>query len=171
MVNKYSFNIGWSDEDQEYVATCPGFPGLSALGETEDEALAEAKTALGLFIQACQEKGIQLPEPQVVDGYSGQFRVRLPKSLHREAAQLAADDGMSLNQLVISAVEAKVGAKQMGVRMLSEMKQALREHASQLKVAFASAVSSDDRITTVETNEFSSAKTQVVVTGRFGKDN
>src|SRR6267142_4840701 len=135
MVNKYSFNIAWSEDDQEYVVTCPAFPGLSALGETEEEALAEAKVALNLFIQTCQEKGITLPEPQVVDGYSGQFRVRLPRSLHRQAAQLAATDGMSLNQLVISAVEARLGAKEVGTRMLAEMKQILREHESQFKVA------------------------------------
>ncbi len=170
MPNKYSLNIAWSDEDQEYVATCPAFPGLSAFGETEAEALTEAKVALELFIQACNEKGLALPDEQVANGYSGQFRVRLPKSLHRQAAQLAALDGVSLNQLVVSAVEARVGAKQMGTRMLAQMKQALAEHASQLKVAFASAVSSDERITTVEPNEKSS-RTQVVVTGRFGRGN
>jgi len=128
-VNKYSFNIIWSAEDEEYVATCPAFPGLSALGETEAEALAEAKVALGLFIKTCQEGGIPLPEPEIAQEYSGQFRVRLPKSLHREAAQLAALDGISLNQLVIGSVEARVGAKQIGMRMLGEMKQLLTEQA------------------------------------------
>lgn len=68
MVNKYSLNIAWSEDDQEYVATCPAFPGLSALGETESEALAEAKVALDLFIKTCQEKGIPLPEPQPCRG-------------------------------------------------------------------------------------------------------
>jgi hypothetical protein len=41
MANRYSFNIEWSDEDEEYIATCPAFPGLSAFGETEEEALSE----------------------------------------------------------------------------------------------------------------------------------
>lgn len=167
MVNKYSFNIAWSEDDQEYVATCPAFPGLSALGETEQEALAEAKVALGLFIQTCQEKGIALPQPQVVESYSGQFRVRLPKSLHRQASQLAALDGESLNQLVVRAVEARVGAKQTGTRMLAELKQALKEHTQQLTVAFASALTSDEHLTTVEIiDETSSTRTQRVITGR-----
>src|SRR5688572_8282228 len=132
MANRYSFNIAWSEEDQEYVATCPAFPGLSALGETEAEALGEAKVALGLFIKAHQEQGIALPDPQLADGYSGQFRVRLPKSLHRQAAQLAATDGESLNQLVVRAVEARVGFREAGKRMLGEMKEVLREHQQQL---------------------------------------
>lgn len=172
MVKKYSFNIAWSEEDREYVATCPGFPGLSALGETEEEALAEGKVALGLFIQTCQKKGIALPEPQVADGYSGQFRVRLPKSLHRQASQLAAMDGESLNQLVVRAVEARVSTKETGTRMLAELKQVLKEHTHQLTVAFASALTSDERLTTVETiGETSSTRTQRVITGRSLRGN
>jgi predicted HicB family RNase H-like nuclease len=165
MVNKYAFNIAWSEEDQEYVATCPAFPGLSGLGESEEKALAEAKVALGLFIQTCREKGIALPEEQFADGYSGQFRVRLPKSLHRQAAQLASTDGISLNQLVISAVEQRVGAKQVGMRMLSELKQALAQHSSQLNVVVASALSSNKHLTSREVinTETSSTRTEKTV--------
>ncbi len=166
MVNKYSFNIAWSEDDQEYVATCPAFPGLSALGETEEDALTEAKVALGLFVQTYEEKGMPLPLPQLVESYSGQFRVRLPKSLHRQAAQVAALDGESLNQLVVRAVEARVGARETGKRMLAELKQALKEHTQQLTVAFASALTSDERLTTVEIiDETSSTRTQRVITG------
>lgn len=81
MKNKYPFNIAWSVEDEEYMATCPAFPGLSAFGESEEEALGEAKVALGLFIKTFKEKKIPLPVPQVVSEYSGQTRLRLPKSL------------------------------------------------------------------------------------------
>jgi len=51
MNNRYPFNIEWSEEDQEYVATCPAFPGLSAFGESEEEALREGKIALEGFMQ------------------------------------------------------------------------------------------------------------------------
>ena len=60
---KYPFNIVWSEEDGEYMATCPSFPGLSAFGETEEEALHEAKIALELFIKSYKERGISLPKP------------------------------------------------------------------------------------------------------------
>jgi|SRR5215813_158197 len=173
-MDKYSFSIGWSEEDQEYVATCPSFPGLSALGETEEEALAEAKTALQLFIETCKEKNIPLPQPQLVDSYSGQFRVRLPKSLHRLASERAALDGESLNQLVVRAVEARVGSKETGTRMLEEMKRALSEHATRLQFVVASALTvADERLTTQETvsETTSSTRTSKVVIGRFGKGN
>ncbi|HEV7644537.1 MAG TPA: type II toxin-antitoxin system HicB family antitoxin [Pyrinomonadaceae bacterium] len=66
MKNKYTFQIFWSEEDQAYVATCAEFSGLSAFGETHEEALREAQTALELMIETYQEKGIALPEPRAI---------------------------------------------------------------------------------------------------------
>jgi predicted RNase H-like HicB family nuclease len=110
--DKYSFNIAWSEEDGEFVATCPAFPGLSALGETEMDALAEAKTAVDLFIRTYQAKGIRLPEPNVIQEYSGQTRLRLPKSLHQLAAKLAELDGVSLNQFIVDALRERATTEQ-----------------------------------------------------------
>lgn len=109
-MNKYSFKIVWSDEDEAYIVTCREFPGLSAFGDTQESALAEAQTALTLMIEAYKESGIDLPPPNVEEEFSGQFRVRLPKSLHRQAAEIASEEGVSLNQFVLNAVALKVGA-------------------------------------------------------------
>ena len=35
----YSFDVTWSEEDQEYVGACEQFPSLSWLAPTELEAL------------------------------------------------------------------------------------------------------------------------------------
>ncbi|MCY7376771.1 MAG: type II toxin-antitoxin system HicB family antitoxin [Pyrinomonadaceae bacterium] len=66
MSNKYAIQIFWSDEDEAVVAVCREFPGLSAFGETREEALREAQIALDLMIENYQSKGISLPEPQSV---------------------------------------------------------------------------------------------------------
>jgi predicted RNase H-like HicB family nuclease len=160
MDNRYSFNIEWSEDDQEYIATCPAFSGLTAFGESEEEALSEAKIALRGFIETCKEQNIPLPEPQVHEAYSGQFRVRLPKSLHRQAANLAASDNISLNQLVVGAVEQRVGFKRAGIQMLNELKQALAEQASRLQVVVASALTANERVTTEETVSETSSHTR-----------
>jgi predicted RNase H-like HicB family nuclease len=147
-MNKYSFNILWSEEDGEYVATCPAFPGLSALGETEEEALAEAKVALGLFIKTCEERGIPLPEPEVALGYSGQFRVRLAKQDHRRAAQMAAREGVSLNQFVANAVAFKLGATDLYTRLIEELMlkvQDLSKQVARNSMVVASFVQSNER--------------------------
>lgn len=57
MNNTYNFDISWSPEDEGYIATCPDFPGLSAFGETREEAAKEAEIALGLFVQEYKDKG------------------------------------------------------------------------------------------------------------------
>lgn len=68
MSNRYSFNIEWSEDDEEYIATCPAFPGLMAL-----------------------------PEPVIHEAVSGKFQLRLPKSLHRLAVRMAELESVSLN--------------------------------------------------------------------------
>jgi len=108
MPNNYKFNISWSDEDGGYIAVCPEFPGLSAFGESAEEALSEAQVALKLFIASYKDKGIPLPKPETAKSYSGQIRLRLPKSLHAQAARLAGEEEISLNQFLTLAVQHQV---------------------------------------------------------------
>ncbi|MFK5925605.1 MAG: type II toxin-antitoxin system HicB family antitoxin [Desulfuromusa sp.] len=99
---RYGFNLVWSEQDEGFIATCPDFPGLSAFGETVDEVLAEAKTALNLFVESLIATGDELPEPTQAVEYSGQVRFRMPKSLHRSLVQKAYQEGVSLNTWMIS---------------------------------------------------------------------
>lgn len=101
-MNKYSFYVAWSDGDNGYIATCPEFPGLSAFGETADEALSEAKIALEMFVEVYKEEGQPLPKPIARQKYSGQFRLRLPKSLHARLSHQAEIEEVSLNTLAVS---------------------------------------------------------------------
>ncbi len=66
MKNKYTIQIFWSKEDDGFIAVCHEFPGLSAFGETREEALSEAQFALDLTIETFQNKNIPLPEPQKI---------------------------------------------------------------------------------------------------------
>lgn len=80
---KYGFDIFWSEEDQGYIATCPDFPGLSAFGDTEEDALQEAKTALGLFVCTLNDQGAPIPEATTASHFSS-------RRLHRRPAAPAA---------------------------------------------------------------------------------
>ncbi len=66
MSNRYAIQIFWSEEDESFIAICQEFPGLSAFGETREEALREAQTALDLMIETYRENSITLPDPQFV---------------------------------------------------------------------------------------------------------
>lgn len=148
MTSRYSFNIEWSEEDDEYIATCPSFPGLSAFGRTEEEALAEGKIALIGFIETSKAKQIPLPDPTVRSLSSGKLQLRLPKSLHRLAAKMAEREEVSLNTYIADAVRARVTGEQVGRSILQEM----RRHLQETRLTVAS-VFSQQIITPVETSK------------------
>jgi len=125
--NRYPFSIEWSEEDREYIATCPAFPGLSAFGETEEGALNEAKIALTGFIESYKANNMALPEPGVREALSGKFQLRLPKSLHSLAVRMAHREGVSLNSYIVDSVRAKVVGDQVGNRVLNEVRQLLAQ--------------------------------------------
>ncbi len=109
-MQRYSFAITWSELDQNYVALCPEFPGLSGLGDTPQEAIAELQVALELAVETYEAEGWTLPAPQPRSQYSGKLLVRLPKSLHATLAQEAETEGVSLNTHVVSRLSATQSA-------------------------------------------------------------
>ena len=48
-----------------------------------------------------QEDGVPIPEPARLEDYSGQFKLRLPKSLHKQLAQRSSEEGVSMNQYCV----------------------------------------------------------------------
>lgn len=66
MENKYAIHIFWSDEDEGFIGICEDFPGLSAFGETREEALKETQIALSLMIEHYEASNQPLPEPSSV---------------------------------------------------------------------------------------------------------
>src|SRR3712207_1224157 len=98
-MDKYGFRVFWSDEDQGYVAVSPEFPRLSSFGATAEDALAELRTLLQDAIEVYRNEGMPIPVPATRNGYSGQFRVRVARSLHAALAERAEAEGISMNSL------------------------------------------------------------------------
>ena len=67
-------------------------------GEKAEEAIAMIQEAMELWLEVALEDGLLIPEPRADESYSGTFVVRVPRSLHRELVERAAQDGVSLNQ-------------------------------------------------------------------------
>lgn len=127
---QYSVRLVWSDEDASYVATIPEFPGLSAFGDTPEDAAAEARVAAEGFIETLVAEGKSLPDPEKAKAYSGQIRLRLPVSLHERLARQAEKDGTSLNSYMVYLLSRNLAqdelsgcvmfsGKQVGVDMVS----------------------------------------------------
>jgi len=101
-MDHYSVNVVWSDEDNCFISTIPEFEGLSAHGETREEAIQEAQIALEGFIEVIEEDGDEVPEPQTLNSFSGQTRIRLPKGLHRDLSHQAKIENVSLNTYIVN---------------------------------------------------------------------
>lgn len=97
------------DEAGGYVATIQEFPGCIAEGETADEAMINLDIAARAWLEATLAKGKTVPEPVEIHGYSGRFVLRMPSGLHKRAAEQAASEHTSLNQLLVAAVATYLG--------------------------------------------------------------
>lgn len=81
-----------------FVISFPDLPGCITCGETLQSALDNAQDAKKAWIEATLEDGMDVPEPDNIENYSGQFKLRMPKSLHRSLAEHSKKEGISMNQ-------------------------------------------------------------------------
>ncbi|MDO8252368.1 MAG: type II toxin-antitoxin system HicB family antitoxin [Rhodoferax sp.] len=63
-MNHFEIIIYWSDEDQAFVADVPELPGCMAHGDSHEQALAEVKQAMALWIEVAQTNGRTVPQPR-----------------------------------------------------------------------------------------------------------
>ena len=99
------------DRSGGYAAQVLEFPGCFSDGDTPDEAYRNLQEAAENWVEAALAQGMAIPEPFATQGYSGTVSLRLPKSIHRRAAEYAHKDGVSLNQFLVSAIAGRVGAE------------------------------------------------------------
>jgi len=81
-----------------YAVSYPDLPGCVSRGETLESAVRNGEDAKKAWLLAALEDGIDIPEPNQLEQYSGQFKLRIPKSLHRQLAEHSKREGISMNQ-------------------------------------------------------------------------
>lgn len=94
----YRLEIVPDPDEGGYVVRYPDLPGCISVGESISEAIANIEDAKLAWITAAIEEGIKIAEPDSLEDYSGQFKLRIPKSLHRSLAEHAKAEGTSMNQ-------------------------------------------------------------------------
>ena len=97
----YRMEIVKDGDEGGFVASYPDLPGCITCGETEEEALKNALDAKKAWLEAALEENIEIPEPDSLEAYSGQFKLRLPRSLHRALAEHSQREGISMNQYCV----------------------------------------------------------------------
>lgn len=97
----YRMEIIEDKDEGGYVASYPDLPGCITCGETIENAVANAIDAKTAWIEAALEEGIRIQEPDSLEEYSGQFKLRIPRSLHRSLAEHSKKEGISMNQYCV----------------------------------------------------------------------
>lgn len=87
-----------SDVEDAVVAVVPDIPHLIGVGDTPEEAVADAVKGIAATLAFLEEAG--QPAPDATGGASGLFQVRAPKSLHRALQARATAEGVSVNAVV-----------------------------------------------------------------------
>jgi len=105
VAEKYTYRVIWSEEDRVHIARCLEFHSLTAHGKTPEAALTEIMKVVSASIDWMLETGESLPIPLGKTNYKGNLTLRVPPSVHRDLAVRSAEEGVSLNQYILSLIK------------------------------------------------------------------
>ena len=101
MAMPYRMEIVEDSDEGGFVASYPDLPGCISCGETVEAAAANAQDAKHAWLVVSSGGRHTRCEPDSLDDYSGQFKLRIPKSLHRSLAEHSRREGISMNQYCV----------------------------------------------------------------------
>ena len=105
MSMSYRMEVVEDKTEGGFVVSYPDLPGCITCGETVESAISNALDAKKAWLEAALEEGVEIHEPDSLEDYSGQFKLRMPKQLHRVIAERAEEEGISMNQFLVYTLE------------------------------------------------------------------
>ena len=97
----YTIELTPDTDEGGFVASYPDLPGCLSIGDTAEEAVTNAIDAKRAWLEAALEDGVEIQEPSSLKDYSGQFKLRIPRSLHKSLAERSREEGVSMNQYCV----------------------------------------------------------------------
>ncbi|MEN6314945.1 MAG: toxin-antitoxin system HicB family antitoxin [Clostridiaceae bacterium] len=94
----YKIEVVRDETEGGYVLSIPELKGCLTCAEQLDKGMQMLEDAKKQWLLAALESGYEIAEPGVLEDYSGQFKLRLPKSLHKELSEKSKQEGISMNQ-------------------------------------------------------------------------
>ena len=110
LINSYPFTIRPLSEEEGggFMIEYADLPGCISDGDTPEEAILQGRDAVKAYLCSCAKHGDQIPK---AGGASGQWRQRVPRSLHARLAARARQEGVSLNTLVTAMIAEGLGKR------------------------------------------------------------
>ncbi len=97
----YIGSVDFDEEDQCLTGKVLGLhrDGIIYEGNSVEELITDFQNAIDHYLCSCAERGVEPEKP-----FSGKLILRLPQPLHQRAAELAAENGISLNEFITRAI-------------------------------------------------------------------
>jgi predicted RNase H-like HicB family nuclease len=103
-IDKYTYRVEWSSEDNAHIARCLEFPSLMAHGNTAGSALVEMEKVVEESIAWMREENEEIPGPFGLKQFKGNVTLRMPMEIHRKLAIKSAEEGVSVTQYILSKI-------------------------------------------------------------------
>jgi predicted HicB family RNase H-like nuclease len=98
-----------TESGTEWIARYPEVNNTGGSGATIEAAIADAKNNLKFELDLLAEEGKTPPKPYETPNYSGKISLRIPRSVHKQIAELSESEGVSINSLISAAVSGFIG--------------------------------------------------------------
>lgn len=154
MIRGFGVKLEWSDVDAAYIATCPEFPGLTGVSSEAEAALLELREAMEMAIEVLEEDGIPLPERHTRVEHSGQFRLRIARSLHAALAERAETEGVSLNAFASMVLAGAVGEATAQTQVAAQLQRILGDLRAEAYPSVRGAATRSKTVSLGESNDF-----------------
>jgi len=110
----YKTVLEYEPDDKTWVAYCPelGRGTCYAIGESKSLALELLEKSRKTILEYALAEGKEIPEPDFMDDDdlpSGNFIIRVPRTTHKKLKFEAENEGVSLNQYVLSVLSEHLG--------------------------------------------------------------
>ncbi len=96
--DQYLKIVEWSDEDQCYIGSIPGWIGKCCHGDNEEDVYRQLCRILEEWIEIYEADNMPLPSSISGKKYSGKFQLRVDSDLHKALAIKALQENESLNR-------------------------------------------------------------------------
>jgi len=122
IIDKYTYRVQWSKEDDAFLANCLEFPSLMTHGDSQSDAIDELKIVLGAVLDDISEKNKKAPNPINERQFKGNISLRIPPETHEELFYHANEQDLSLNQYITTIIEKNLYENKIG-NTVSDLKE------------------------------------------------
>lgn len=141
------YSIEMTPEKKGYFVKIKELPGCISQGETREEAFKNIEEAKHLWLETSIKRDLPIPEPEFNTDFSGKLLLRLPKSLHAKLSRRSNEEGISLNQYILSLLSANSSVdmvKREIQECVNEIKELEHENTIRLREGYTAEIPSED---------------------------